>query len=253
MPKITHILAAQQDQPMGKPYTTSQRAQAWGVHIFTASGIITVFMALVEGAQHNFAPAMWWLLAAQLIDGVDGTLARYFKVEEVLPHISGKSIDFVIDFAGYAIVPAFLIYQAAIIAAPYDLWAAFLILVTSAVYYGKEGMISDDYYFVGFPVMWNMAAFYLLFVFDLGSTASLLAVLLLAVLQFVPIKFAYPSRTKRWRAGNLLVTAVFILSMIGLLWYYPQPVLWFWWGCVLSLAYFGAFGLLTTLWLDRRT
>lgn len=252
MPKITHILALQQDQSMGKPYTTGQRAQAWAVHLFTASGIITVFMAMVEGTQHNYTNAMWWLLAAQVIDGVDGTLARYFKVTEVLPEMSGKSIDFVIDFAGYAIIPAFLIYQAGIIAAPYDLWAAFLILVTSVIYYGKSGMISEDYYFIGFPVMWNMVAFYLLFVFEWESAINLLFIIMLAVLQFVPVKFAYPSRTERWRAGNLTATVVFIVSMTGLLWYQPREVPVFWWGSVLSLLYFGIFAVVATFWFERR-
>ena len=235
---------------MGKTYTSGQRAQAWAVHLFTASGIITVFMALVEGTRHDFVSAMWWLLAAQVIDGVDGTLARRFKVQEVLPEMSGKSIDFVIDFAAYAIIPAFLIFQAGVIEPPYALWAAFLILVTAAVYYGKDGMISADYYFVGFPVMWNMAAFYLLFVFEWGSMVNLGVVILLAVLQFVPVKFAYPSRTERWRTGNLLATAVFVVSTVGLLWYHPQEVVLFWWGCVLSLAYFGVFAVLATFWLD---
>ncbi|MEQ8707268.1 MAG: CDP-alcohol phosphatidyltransferase family protein [Phaeodactylibacter sp.] len=251
MPKITHILAVQQDQSMGKTYTAGQRAQAWAVHLFTASGIITVFMALVEGTQHNFKQAMWWLLAAQVIDGVDGTLARYFKVTEVLPQMSGKSIDFVIDFAAYAIVPAFLIYQAEIIASPYDLWVAFLILVTAAIYYGKDGMISEDYYFVGFPVMWNMAAFYLLFVFEWAGAVNLSVIIMLATLQFVPVKFAYPSRTKRWRAGNLTATVLFVVSMVGLLWYEPREVPLFWWGCVLPLIYFGGFAFLATFWPER--
>jgi phosphatidylcholine synthase len=252
MPKITHILALQQDQSMGKPYTTGQRAQAWAVHLFTASGIITVFMAMVEGTRHNFTNAMWWLLAAQVIDGVDGTLARHFKVTEVLPEMSGKSIDFVIDFAGYAIIPAFLIYQAGIIAPPYDLGVAFLILVTSAIYYGKSGMISEDYYFIGFPVMWNMVAFYLLFVFEWESTINLLFIIFLAVLQFLPVKFAYPSRTEHWRAGNLTATVVFIVSMVGLLWYQPREMPVFWWGSVFSLLYFSIFAVLATFWFDRR-
>lgn len=252
MPKITHILAGQQDQSMGKTYTTGQRAQAWAVHLFTASGIITVFMALVEGTRYNFVSAMWWLLAAQVIDGVDGTFARRFNVQEVLPEVSGKSIDFVIDFAGYAIIPAFLIFQSGIIEAPYGLWCAFLILVTAAVYYGKEGMISADYYFVGFPVLWNMAAFYLLFVFEWEGAVNIGVIIMLALLQFVPIKFAYPSRTERWRTGNLLVTSILILSMVGLLWFQPQQTSLFWWGCVLPLVYFGIFALLATFWFDRR-
>ncbi|NBC64298.1 MAG: phosphatidylcholine/phosphatidylserine synthase, partial [Bacteroidetes bacterium] len=54
----------------------SERLKAWLVHLFTASGVITVFMALIAAAENDFRAAMLWLIAAQLIDGVDGTLAR---------------------------------------------------------------------------------------------------------------------------------------------------------------------------------
>ena len=243
---------SQQDQYMGKPFTNSQVALAWTVHFFTASGIIAVFMALLEGIDRNFAGAIWWLLAAQVIDGIDGTFARLFKVTEVLPKVSGKNIDTVVDFAGYVIVPAFLIFQANVIDAPYNLWIALLILLTSAVYYGKEGMISEDLYFIGFPVMWNLVAFCLLFVFEWESTVSMSVIVVLAILQFVPIKFAYPSRTNRWRIGNITSAIVFTGASIGLLWFYPRQIPLFWWGCVLSLIYFGAFAILATFWFDRR-
>ncbi len=57
---------------------------------------------------------MAWLLVALLIDGIDGTLARVFKVKEVLPNVSGKTIDTVVDFTNYAVVPAYFFYAAAI-------------------------------------------------------------------------------------------------------------------------------------------
>lgn len=226
--------------------TPMQKAAAWGVHSFTASGILTVFMALLATAEHDYVAAMWWLLAAQFIDGVDGTLARYFKVEEVLPNVSGKAIDFVIDFAAYAIIPAYLIYQSGVAGEGMGLWLAFLILITSALYYGMEGMISDDHYFVGFPVMWNMAAFYLLFIFGWGPWGNAALIIGLAVLQFVPIKFAYPSRTRRWRWATIGVTLAFIGAVVGTLAYYPELPLVYYWVCVASLAYFAIFALAAT-------
>ena len=251
MREFTHILALQQNQPMGKPFTAGQRAKAWAVHFFTASGILTVFMALLAGTRQDYAAAMWWLLAAQLIDGVDGTLARYFRVTDVLPEMSGKRIDFVIDFAAYAIIPAFLIHQAGIIEAPYSLGATFLILITSAIYYGKSGMISDDHYFIGFPVMWNMLAFYLLFIFDWGSWGNLLLILFLAVLQFLPVKFPYPSRTKRWMGLNIAATVIFVICFVGTLAYYPRELGLFYWGSIGTLLYFALFSVLATFYFKE--
>lgn len=231
---------------MKKPYSASAKLKAWLVHCFTATGIITVFMALVEAGEEDFRAAMLWLLAAQLIDGVDGTLARYYQVEKVLPQISGKSIDFVIDFAGYAIVPAFMIYKAGLMPDTLGLSMVFLILLTSTIYYGKSGMISDNHYFVGFPVMWNMVAFYLIFIFPWPAYGYAVCITALAALQFAPLKIAYPSRTRRWRPATLLFTLLFVVSVTGLLWWYPDysPVLY--WGTLLSLGYFAMFAAVAT-------
>ena len=65
---------------MPTTFSTQEKALAWSVHIFTATGILAVFMALLAVGAHDFRTAMFWLLAALLIDGVDGTLARRFRV-----------------------------------------------------------------------------------------------------------------------------------------------------------------------------
>ena len=224
----------------------SHRLKAWLVHIFTATGIGTVFMALVETAANDFRAAMLWLLAAQLIDGLDGTLARRYQVEKYLPNISGKRMDLVIDFAGYCLVPAYMIYQAPLMSDLTGLMMALLILISSAIYYGKSGMISEDYYFVGFPVMWNLTAFYLIFIFDLPELFNAGLIVLLALMQFLPVKFAYPSRTPRWMPANITFSVLLILSVTFYLILYPDPPSLLYIGTIISLAYFALFGILAT-------
>ena len=46
---------------------------------------------------------------ALIVDGVDGPLARAFKVAEVLPRWSGDTLDLVVDFTTYVFVPAYAI------------------------------------------------------------------------------------------------------------------------------------------------
>ncbi len=224
----------------------ADRLKAWLVHIFTASGILTVFMALVETGMKDFRSAMLWLLAAQFIDGLDGTLARRYRVEEVLPQMSGKSIDFVIDFSGYAVVPAYMMYQADLMPDILGLLMSLLIVLTSAIYYGKAGMVTNDLYFKGFPVMWNMVAFYLIFIFSFPPGLNVAVVVILTIMQFVPIKFAYPSLTRRWMPATLAITTIFLISVTGLLWYYPQYPVIFYWGAIISLLYFAGFGFAAT-------
>ena len=55
-------------------------------------------------------PAMFLTLGvALLVDGLDGPIARAFKVGEVLPRWSGDMLDNVVDFTTYVFVPAYAI------------------------------------------------------------------------------------------------------------------------------------------------
>ncbi|MEM9820270.1 MAG: CDP-alcohol phosphatidyltransferase family protein, partial [Bacteroidota bacterium] len=82
-------------------FTVIEKSLAWSVHLFTASGLVAGFMAILAINHQNWREAMLWLVLCLVIDGLDGSLARVFKVGEVLPYMNGKTIDYVIDFATY--------------------------------------------------------------------------------------------------------------------------------------------------------
>ena len=223
---------------MTKP-TFIQKTLAWSVHIFTASGLLTGFMAILAINEKDWRSAMFWLLAALVIDGIDGTFARMFRVKEVLPFMDGKTIDYVIDFATYAIIPAYFFYEAELVAQDWRLPLTFLILMVSALYYGKEGMVSADNYFVGFPVLWNMVVFYLVFVLSCSPLMNALLVVFFAILHFVPIKFAYPSQASRLKGVTIAATLVFLIALPLLVYYYPERPMWLKIVMILNLCYFG--------------
>lgn len=100
---------------MNQSFDTSSKFLAWFAHLFTASGLLAGFMAILAISEKNRRAAMTWLLVALVIDGVDGTLARKFKVKEILPDFDGKILDYVIDFANYAIIPAYFFYQSELV------------------------------------------------------------------------------------------------------------------------------------------
>ena len=223
---------------MTKP-TFIQKTLAWSVHIFTASGLLTGFMAILAINEKDWRSAMFWLLAALVIDGIDGTFARMFRVKEVLPFMDGKTIDYVIDFATYAIIPAYFFYEAELVTQDWRLPLTFLILMVSALYYGKEGMVSADNYFVGFPVLWNMVVFYLIFVLSCSPLMNALLVVFFAMLHFVPIKFAYPSQASRLKGVTIAATLVFLIALPLLVYYYPERPMWLKIVMILNLCYFG--------------
>ena len=214
---------------------------AWLVHIFTASGLLAGFMGLLAAVAGDYRAAMLWMLATLVIDGIDGTFARMANVKEVLPEVDGKTIDYVIDFFTYAILPAYLFWVAIDMPDFWRLSGAFIMLLSAAIYYGMEGMVSEDgKHFVGFPVLWNMVVYVLIFVAPgVGWPVLFGLVVLFAVLHFVPVLFVYPSRGGRWWGATIAATVVFIATAVVNVWYFPEPVAWARWGAVLTTLYYG--------------
>ena len=230
-------------------YSPLQKILAWSVHLFTASGLVAGFMAILAVNEKDWRTAMLWLMACLLIDAVDGTFARLFRVKEVLPYMDGKTIDYVIDFATYAIIPAYFFHEAELVSENWRLPCTAIILLVSALYYGKEGMVSDDMYFVGFPVMWNMVVLYMLFVFQLSPTANAIAIIFFAILHFVPIKFAYPSQASKFKIPTIIVSIIFITTLVAILWFYPNRNPWLTGSAIFTAGYYGLLAIYNT-WLE---
>src|SRR5947208_8426317 len=79
----------------------------FGVHIFTATGAALGLLALLAASKADW-PLMFMLLGVALfVDGIDGTLARRLDVAVRLPRWSGETLDLVVDFVTYVLVPAY--------------------------------------------------------------------------------------------------------------------------------------------------
>jgi phosphatidylcholine synthase len=196
----------------------SQLAAAWGVHAFTAMGTVLALLALMAAVEARWAEALLWLIAALVIDGVDGSLARWAKVKERAPRIDGATMDLVVDYLNYVFVPAVLIWRAGLVpegAAPI---LAGLILVSALYNFTRSDMKTDDNYFRGFPALWNLVAFYL-FLARPGETVGALAVVAFAALTFAPVHFVHPFRVTDYGRFAPLTAAVWAVSTAALL--YP--------------------------------
>ncbi len=187
---------------------------AFSIHLFTASGAFWAFLALVAAAENRFVSMWFWLGVALLVDGVDGPLARYFRVKHVLPNWSGELLDCIIDYVTFALIPAFALYQSGFLEELYSFICAALIVCTSAIYYADTRMKSRDNCFIGWPICWNMLVF-TLWVMEPGWHVAFAAVILSALLSFAPVLFVHPVRVKIWRPVTLTVFALW--SLFGLI------------------------------------
>jgi phosphatidylcholine synthase len=197
--------------------------RAFSVHLLTASGSFLAFLGVVAAAEHRFVDMFWWLGLALLVDGIDGPIARKVRVKEVLPNWSGDTLDNIIDYVTYVLLPAFALYQSGMIGEPWSFVAAGAIVVSSAIYYADMGMKTEEYFFSGFPVVWNMVIF-TLFVIDATAPVALTIVLVSVFLTFLPINFLHPVRVKRLRPLNLAVGFVWCaLGGYSLLMHFDTP------------------------------
>lgn len=227
--------------------TSFATARAFSVHVLTASGVAFAFVALILATGGQWAAMFVCLGLALIVDGIDGPLARAFNVAEVLPRWSGDTLDIVVDFVTYVFVPAYAIAGSGLLPPTLALPAGLIIVVTGAIYFADRNMKTADNFFRGFPVLWNLAAFYL----DLLQPSEWLTaaiVALLAVLTFAPIKFLHPLRVTRLRLLNIVLLVLwFTLALIALL-FDLDPGPYVSWPLVAIAVYFFGVGM-----LPRRT
>ena len=217
--------------------------RAFAVHVLTASGAALAFVALILATGGQWSAMFVCLGLALIVDGIDGPLARTFKVAEVLPRWSGETLDIVVDFVTYVFVPVYAIAGSGLLPPALALPAGIVVVITGAIYFADRNMKTADNFFRGFPVLWNLAAFYIdLLQPEEGLTATIVA--LLAILTFAPIRFLHPLRVQRLRAVNvvllLLWAALAVIAVVDDL--SPGPYVT--WGLSLIAVYFFAIGFL---------
>jgi phosphatidylcholine synthase len=221
--------------------------RAFSVHVLTASGVAFALVALILATGGQWAAMFAFLGLALIVDGIDGPLARAFKVAEVLPRWSGDTLDNVVDFVTYVFVPAYAIAGSGLLPPALALPAGIVIVVTGALYFADREMKTADNFFRGFPVLWNLAAFYL----DLLQPAEWLTaaiVTLLAVLTFAPIRFLHPLRVMQLRLLNIVLLAVwFVLALVAVV-LDLDPGHYVTWPLIAIAVYFFGVGM-----LPRRT
>jgi phosphatidylcholine synthase len=226
-------------------YGTAQRAGALAVHILTASGVALGLAALLAAHERRFTAMFIWLALALIVDGVDGPLARRLRVKEVLPHWSGDTLDLVVDYLNYVMVPAYALVLSGLIPAPLSYGAGAAIAITSALYFADTRMKTEDSFFRGFPAVWNVVVFYLLIVKP-SPEIALAAIALLCVATFVPVPFLHPFRVERLRYLTLTLLAAWVALAAIALAYDLSPPRAVWVALLMIAVYFLGAGIFRT-------
>jgi phosphatidylcholine synthase len=217
----------QSAQQLDATRTRPNPVLAWLVHVYTALGAITAFLATLAVIRGRYQEAFVWLAAATIVDATDGVLARLASVKEALPGFDGARLDDIVDYLTFVFVPVLLLHQSGALPGSWGLAIASGVLLSSAYGFGSLDAKTDDHFFTGFPSYWNIVALYL-FAFQLNPIVNAGILGALCILVFVRIGYIYPSRTPALRGlTNVLagVWAMMVLAIIFMLPEVPRPLL----------------------------
>jgi phosphatidylcholine synthase len=197
-----------------------------GVHLFTATGAVWGFLTLLAIWDENYRLAIFYVVVAMFVDGVDGILARWFEVNKYAKGVDGGLMDNIIDYLNYVVVASLLLIKVPnLMPEGFAMPAAISILLTSAYQFSQIDAKTDEqsYFFKGFPSVWNFLVIYMMLLM-LNPWINLVLLVICNILIFVPIKYLYPTRNTRFRRLTLGLTYLYgTLGVWGLLQYPDVP------------------------------
>jgi len=207
--------------PVG-PWTPGERGRAWAVHGFTALGIVASMLALRDVLTGHPDYAILWLLLTLLIDGIDGPIARALRVSERVPRIDGFTLDLIIDYVACVIVPACFMYEFKVV--PQDNFGIIVLCVlvfTSAIWFARRDMMTDDFFFRGFPAAWNMVA-PVMFLLDARASVGAVITLVLSVACLTNLPFPHIMRARFWFIPTIIATVIWVTGIVYGTFAYPE-------------------------------
>jgi phosphatidylcholine synthase len=191
--------------------TRRLRAAGWALHLYTASGTVLALLTVSAAITGNTIQALWLMLAAMVVDGTDGALARRLRVKETIPGFDGARLDDIVDYITYAFAPIVLLWMGGYLpAGTLGAAVAAVPLLASCYQFCRSDAKTDDHCFLGFPSYWNVVAFYVV-ILHLTPAVTAGVLITCAVLVFVPIKYLYPSRTRTLRPLNVALAGLWLV------------------------------------------
>ncbi len=213
---------------------TGARVAAGLVHAYTATGAVLALLMVHFAYEGEVQAVLWLFLAAMVVDGSDGLMARHFQVKTVMPGFDGALLDNIVDYLTYAFAPMVLLWANGYL--PDGVLGgvvAAVPLLASCYQFCRSDAKTDDHFFLGFPSYWNVVAFYAIVAgFDIGLTT--LVILVCTVLVFVPVKYLYPSRTEKLWYLNMALSVLWMAVYAVIVALMPDQPTWL---IVLSLIY----------------
>jgi len=238
--------------------TAGQKIAAYGVHVFTASGVVFALLAAAEVASPSPRPKWVYLyLAIQvLIDALDGPMARAVHIKIRAPRIDGRTIDDIVDYLTYTFIPLLLIWRMGWLPGGNSTgggigWIALAMVASLFGFSNTAAKDEQGGFFLGFPSYWNIIAFYVgIWHAMAGPWPGAIVIVVLTILTVLPVRFIYPNLAPRpWKMPTMIGALVWLVLLAWMWTNYPTPPGWLMW---VSLVY-PAFYIALSAWLDVKS
>ena len=187
----------------------------------TASGAVAGLLALQAVIDNNIRGALIWLVVCQVLDGLDGPIARRIDVVIHAPRVDGYVLDLIVDYLTCVVVPVALLVRLELLPSEFQTLIAGLILLMSALWFARTDIETEDHWFNGFPAVWNLAVPTYL-VLDLSENTVAIVTLILCFSQLTMLKFPHIVRVTTLRFITLPFGTLYIATLFYLSWSYSN-------------------------------
>jgi phosphatidylcholine synthase len=195
----------------------SAKSAGYVLHVMTASGAVAGMLGLEAVISGHLRAALIWLIVCQVLDGLDGPIARKLDVKIHAGRIDGHILDLVVDYLTCVVVPVALLLSQNLLPKHYAVLVASLILLSSALWFARTDQETSDHWFNGFPAVWNLVIPTLLIV-GADKNEVLVVAILLSGLQLTNFKVPHLVRVRKFRKLTLPLTCVYLADLTYLSW-----------------------------------
>jgi phosphatidylcholine synthase len=179
----------------------------------TASGAVAGLLALQAVIDNNIRGALIWLVVCQVLDGLDGPIARRIDVVIHAPRVDGYVLDLIVDYLTCVVVPVALLVRLELLPSEFQTLIAGLILLMSALWFARTDIETE--------AVWNLAVPTYL-VLDLSENTVAIVTLILCFSQLTMFKFPHIVRVSTLRFITLPFGTLYIATLFYLSWSYSN-------------------------------
>lgn len=188
------------------------RNAGYALHVMTASGAVVGMLALQAVYNDDIRSALIWLVVSQILDGLDGPIARKFDVPIHAPRIDGHSLDLIVDYVTNVVVPIAFMIHFMMFPSHLETVMAGSIFLFSALWFARTDLETEDYWFNGFPASWNLVVpTVLLAQFSTTIVAVISAVLCIS--QLTNFKVPHIVRSPQFKAITLPFGCLYLVNL----------------------------------------